>query len=610
MKSDKPLLIYDGDCGFCRKWIARWEETTGDSVVYKPASEVASDFPLIPAADFERAVQLIRRDGSRCSGARAVLEITAPHSIAARVALRAHRRLPLFQAAMDAAYGLVAANRVAFSRLTKILWGSTATRPTYAIANGLFLRLLALVFLIALVSFQIQAPGLIGSGGVLPVAPVFESVHQRFGPESFRLMPSLVWLAPGDAVVSALSVIGMVAAGAALLGILQPLCFLILWAVTLSLTVAGQDFYNFQWDALLIEAGFLAIFLAPWKLSPGWLRADPPRLARFATIALLFRLMFCAGVVKLVSGDPEWRNLTALNHHFLTQPLPTPAAWFVQHWPPEILQAACAGMFVIELLVPFAFFLPRIPRTAAALATIALQAGIALTGNYAFFNLLTVALCLLLIDDKTWPRFLRARHGSSGRRPVFTTRWLRIPVCSFLLVLSLVPLSMSFRVVPEFLKPLANIHSLVAPFRTVNSYGLFAVMTTERREILIQGSRDGLTWETYRFRWAPGALNRPPPLVAPYQPRLDWQMWFAALGRFETTPWFQSLLGCLLRGDKDVLALFDHNPFPQAPPRFVRALSDTYLFTDPADRARTGNWWKAEPAAIYCPEVSLRAPGS
>ncbi|MFM8363907.1 MAG: lipase maturation factor family protein, partial [Verrucomicrobiota bacterium] len=354
----------------------------------------------------------------------------------------------------------------------------------------------------------------------------------------------------------------------------------------------------FQWDSLLIETGFLAIFLAPWRLRPDRLAAAPPRLARFVDVVLLFRLMFCSGVVKLSSGDPVWANLEALQFHFFTQPLPNPLAWFAHQLPIDLLQAACALMFVIELVLPFAFFLPRNPRLVAAAATIALQIGIALTGNYAFFNLLTVALCLLLLDDRTWPKFLQKNPTPA----VFVTRWIRTPVLAAILILSVIPLVSSFRTMPPFLAPLAEAHSRLAPFRTVNGYGLFAVMTTTRREILIQGSHDGLDWKTYEFHWKPGPLDRPLPIVAPYQPRLDWQMWFAALGRIENNPWFQSLLLRLLQGSPEVLALLKTNPFPDAPPKYLRALSDNYTFTRFGEKA----WWRAEPAAIYCPEVSLK----
>jgi predicted DCC family thiol-disulfide oxidoreductase YuxK len=603
MTLGKPLVIFDGNCGFCRKWIERWRELTGDSVDYEPSQKVAANFPAISAEEFDREVQLIRPDGSRAAGAEAVFEITAPHSVMAKIGLGAYRRSQLIAALSESAYGMVASHRAFFSWLTKMLWGNSTLRPSYAIANGLFLRLLALVFLIFLISYQVQSPGLVGSNGILPVGGFFEAVRQHGGGSAYWMLPSLAWISPGDRIIEVLVLAGTGAALLALAGILQPLCFLTLWAVTLSLVVAGQDFYNFQWDALLIETGFVAIFLAPWKLKPNWQGVAPPRLARFVAVALLFRLMFSSGVVKLSSGDPTWRNLEALQFHFFTQPLPNPLSWFAHQLPFDILWAACGVMFFIELLLPFGFFLPRIPRLIAAWGTIGLQALIALTGNYAFFNVLTIILCLFLIDDRSWPRCLQ----SVALTGYFVSRWLRIPVCLTVLGVSLVPLCMSFRVMPGFLKPLTPIYSQIAPFRTVNSYGLFAMMTTERREIIIQGSNDGHTWKDYVFKWKPGPLDRALPVVAPYQPRLDWQMWFAALSRMETTPWFQSLLIQLLRGNPEVLHLLEDNPFPDTPPRLIRAISDFYTFTTPEQRWKDGAIWQRQPAAIYCPEVSLRS---
>jgi len=595
---NRPVVVFDGACGFCRQWIERWRELTGDSVEYRPSSEGTADFPEIPPEEFDRAVQLIRPDGSRVSGAEAVLELTAPHSLAAKCGKFAYRQSEMLAALFERSYAAVATHRGFFSKLTRIFWGYSVQRPSFAFGNALFLRALALIFLIALLSYRHQAPGLNGPDGILPVGPFFEAVETHLGDGAFWALPSLAWLSPDLGTLQLLTDIGLAASIAALLGILQPLCFFILWAVMLSLCVAAQDFYGFQWDSLLIETGFLAIFLSPWRWRPNWTHAEPPRLARFAVAALLFRLMFSSGVVKLTSGDPNWPSLRALDFHFLTQPLPNPLAWFAHQVPQEVLTILCGSMFFIELLLPFAFFLPRNPRLIAAWATLALQTGIALTGNYAFFNLLCAALCLLLFDDRCWPKFLHQKTAPA----VFLPGGIRTPVLATILTLSVIPLASAFRTIPASLEPLAALYFRIAPFRTVNSYGLFAVMTTQRREILVQGSNDGHDWRTYEFLYKPGALDRPPPMIAPYQPRLDWQMWFAALGRFESTPWFQSFLIRLLQGSPEVLALLQTNPFPEKPPNFVRAISDDYSFTTSGDKA----WWRREPAAIYCPEISVR----
>ena len=594
----RPVLIYDGDCGFCKKWIARWKDTTGDSVAYSPSQEAAALHPDIPAEEFDRSVQLVLPDGSRKSGADAVLTITSPHHLFARLCHAAYRNIPLFRSSSEAAYSFVASHRQAFSIATATLWGHTAARSTYALSNALFLRALAAIFLIAFVSFAAQSQGLIGSKGILPFHSLLETVGAQSGSERFLFVPTLLWILPTDAGMRILEILGISVSLIALAGILQPLCFLVLWAAMLSLVSVGQDFYSFQWDALLIECGFIAIFLSPWSLRPRWASPDPPRLARFVAIALLFRLMFSSGVVKLTSGDPHWADLSALQFHFFTQPLPTPLAWFAHHAPPDILGWACAGMFLIELVVPFAFFLPRIPRTLAAVATILLQATIALTGNYAYFNLLTAALCLLLLDDSFW---------KYSTRPVgrFVSASIRRPLCAILLILSIIPLLIPFRNIPAQLTPLTHAYSLSAPLRTVNNYGLFAVMTTTRRELTIQGSNDGIDWKSYSLPWKPGPPDKLLPIVAPYQPRLDWQLWFAALGRYETTPWLNALLLNLLKGTPETIALFQDNPFPNSPPAYLRILSDTYTFTDQLERQQSRAVWKSEPAAIHSPVIQL-----
>jgi lipase maturation factor 1 len=594
----RPLLVYDGACGFCKKWIARWRQATGSSVDYAASQEVAANFPSIPQEEFDRAVQLIRPDGSRASGAEAVLEVTAPHSFAARIARALFERYPPVRRFFEWSYGLVAAHRPVFSAATTILWGDEVRRPSWTIGTSLFLRLLALVNIIAIASWWHQAAGLTGAGGILPAEAFFAAIEARFGPSGFLFAPSLLWFDASSLAAGALCLVGLAAALAALAGSAMPACFAVLWAVQLSLIVAGQVFYNYQWDALLVEANFLAILLSPWRLRPAWILPSPPAAARLLAILLLFRLMFASGVVKLTSGDTSWADLSALDHHFLTQPLPNPLAWFVDKMPPEPLAAACAVMFLIELAVPFLFFLPRRPRHFAACATIALQIGIAVTGNYAFFNILTAALCLLLLDDSAWPRSWR-RDPRPGR---FLPRLVLVPACILLALLAAVPLAGAFRTMPSVLQPVAELHRLIAPFRTVNGYGLFAVMTTERREIIVQGSEDGIEWRTYEFRHKPGDTGRPPPVVAPHQPRLDWQMWFAALGTMESNPWFQSFLLALLEGRPDVLALLETNPFPDGPPRFIRAQLDTYTFTG----WDSEEWWHAEPAAIYCPPASIR----
>jgi hypothetical protein len=314
--------------------------------------------------------------------------------------------------------------------------------------------------------------------------------------------------------------------------------------------------------------------------------------------------MFASGFVKLASGDAAWRNLSALRHHYETQPLPPWTAWYFHHLPPSFQTLSCVVMFSIELGAPFLIFAPRRLRLFAFGALVFLQVVIAATGNYAFFNLLAIALCVLLLDDEAFPARWRRRRGAlsgAGRR------WPRIVVAAaaaaILLVSGAHTIAMLFRP-RSFPRPVVALAQAIAPFQIVNTYGLFAVMTTSRPEISVEGSDDGANWRPYPFRWKPGDPSRRPRFVAPHQPRLDWQMWFAALGSAEQNPWFLRFAARLLEGSPPVLRLLADNPFPDHPPRYLRAVLYDYRFTTPAERRATGDWWARRELGLYLPVIS------
>lgn len=489
----------------------------------------------------------------------------------------------------------------------------TTTSPPgrFTLAPWLFLRLLAIVHLVAFVSFWTQLEGLIGPHGLIPAARYFAAVREHFGStaSAFAQLPSLCWFFGAETFLHVLCAAGVALSLLLFSGIAPALCLFLLWAAYLSLNYAGQIFFNFQWDTLLLETTLLALFLAPWRWLPLWRLAahEPPRLARWLLWWLLFRLMFFAGYVKLASGDPTWRDLSALTFHYETQPLPTPLAWFAHQLPAWWHRAACAGMFVIELVAPFFLFAPRALRHNAAFLLAALMAAIALTGNYTFFNFLAIALCLLAFDDTALARLLPTRFRTRFLSPTpaaasisHVPRLLLGPVAVFVVVFtllcSLAPNLPGFRALA----------SALDPFRSLNNYGLFAVMTNPRVELVFEGSRDGRTWLAYEFPHKPGALDRRPTWVAPHQPRPDWQLWFAALGSLEQNRWVLAVCENLLRGTPQVLSLLSHNPFPDQPPRFVRVVRYEYHFTDAPTRAATGRWWRRTPMDFYVPSASLR----
>jgi hypothetical protein len=318
--------------------------------------------------------------------------------------------------------------------------------------------------------------------------------------------------------------------------------------------------------------------------------------------------MFLSGAVKIASGDPSWRNLTALAVHYETQPLPTWIGWWAHQLPAGAQRASTAIMFGVELAVPFFVFSRRLRRYAFG-PLVFLQLLIGLTGNYAFFNVLTVALCLLLLSDGMFPARLRARAAPAESDSPTWPGVIVLPIAALLFVASLAPLFGSVGLGGALPRLAVRVHELVAPFRSVNGYGLFAVMTTTRDEILVEGSRDGAAWLPYEFRWKPGDPARRPGFVEPHQPRLDWQMWFAALGTYEDNPWFLSFLRRLLEGSRPVTALLAKNPFPDGPPRFVRATLWRYHFSGLATRRSTRAWWTRERRGPYCPTVTLTSDG-
>lgn len=599
---EKPLLVYDGDCAFCRRWVARWESRTGDRITYATFQKIGSHYPEIPKEAFEKAVQLILPDGEVLSGAEAVFRTLAVGA-GKKWPLWGYRYLPGAAWVAEWFYQKVARHRPIFSKWTHLLWGDQVEGPSYRTSAQMFLRLLGLGYLIAFVSLWIQVEGLVGSEGILPVERTLEVVRQKTGSERYWIFPTLCWLDSSDSFLHLLCGGGTLFSLLLIAGISVPPLLFCLWAFYLSLTTIGRDFLSFQWDNLLLEAGFLAIFLPPFSMAPKKFREWQPSPAVVWLLKwLLFRLMFSSGMVKLASGDPTWRSGTALSYHYETQPLPTWIGWFVHQLPDRFQKSSTVGMFVVELAVPFLIFAPRRLRHAGAILLIAFQCLIALTGNYCFFNLLTIALCVLLFEDTFWPQWLRKKESFSGR----WSKWVITPLITGILLVTLPQMGALFRARIPWPRPLFFLYEIVSPFRSVNSYGLFAVMTTSRPEIIVEGSQDGITWHAYEFKYKPGDLRRKPMFVAPHQPRLDWQMWFAALSGYRERSWFSNFCIRLLQGSPDVLRLLSKNPFPDKPPRYIRALLYDYRFTDRATLRAEGAWWKRERLGFYSPILSLQ----
>ena len=582
--SDNPLLIYDGDCGFCRIWIQYWNHLTGDKVDYAPSQEARARFPEIPEERWRESVQLLMPDGEWIAGARAVFT-TLKFAPGKAWPGWIYDQVPGAARLSEAAYRLIAAHRPIFYQVTRFTFGKKISPLRHQSVEWLFLRILAAIYFLAFWSLAVQINGLIGARGILPINRYLAAVSQTFGNRGYGMVPTIFWFANSDLVLLGACVVGALIAIVLLAGYLERVSLICLYVLYLSLCTAGQDFLSFQWDFLLLESGFLAIFLGRSKLIVYLFRW------------LLFRLMFLSGAVKLMSRDPSWRNLTAMSYHYWTQPLPTPLSWYAAQLPLSFQRFSTAMVLVIELGIPFLFFAPRLWRFFAGFSVLFLQTLIFLTGNYTFFNLLALALCLFLFDDDAL-RKLRLPTRHKQIRPA-----LAIAAAVLIVVLSVSEVwGMLLGSIPEEANALVR---LAAPFGIVNTYGLFAVMTTSRPEIIVQGSNDRENWADYEFRYKAGDLRRAPQWVEPHQPRLDWQMWFAALSSQRPPPWFANFMVRLLQGSPEVLTLLAKNPFPQAPPKYVRALLFSYSFTNSSERRATGDWWKRTPRGMYFPVIAL-----
>ncbi len=482
----------------------------------------------------------------------------------------------------------------------------TADGPKDVLSRRVFFRGLALVYFIAFVSLAVQIVGLVGEHGILPAKEWLALLDRDYPNECWHLAPTILWFDASD-----LSLCLVCWSGAAL-SILLFLDFapgwiaFALWTLYLSISAVGRDFLAFQWDNLLLETGLLAVFYAPWRIR----RADaaeeePSKLARWLVWWLAARLMFESGFAKWASGDPHWRDVSALDFHFETQPIPTLLGYYFQHLPHVVLASSCVLMFAIELGLPFAIVFGRSGRRVACGGFVLLQILIAATGNYGFFNVLTVVISLALLDDDdlvSIAPFLKRRTFELRERTYTHGMFVQI-AAGIVGVLSSIELARM--IAPEKLPEIVERPLVLAePFRSVNRYGLFAVMTTSRPEIVVEGSSDGVEWKPYRFRWKIDAKDSAPPFVAPYMPRLDWQMWFEDPER-GADRWFAEFVRRLLLGTPEVSALLADDPFGAAPPKSIRARVRNYRFTP---LGATG-WWTSDDGREFLPPVELDEHG-
>jgi hypothetical protein len=522
------------------------------------------------------------------------------------------------------------------------------------LSRWIFLRALGAIYFSAFFSLVFQIRGLIGPEGILPASEYLKSVAEQVGHARYWYAPSVLWFSSGAHMLTGLCWVGMAAAVLLVLNLWPRGMLVVCFVCFLSFVSAARDFSGYQSDGMLLEAGFLSLFLAPGGLRPRLGEMQPPvRAALYLVLWEWFRIYFESGVAKMAGGDPEWRNFTAMDDYYQNGPLPTWIGWYVQHFPHWFHGSSAFFTLALELVLIWLAFLPRRFRIALFFVVTPWQIGIILTANYTFLNYLVLVLAFLLLDDRFLMRFCpgqrkrllldlpltsagHAHAPASAQLSVLTSpsspsiekapasrdawrdAWrknrfwlapLRVAITAVLLLwifyattAQMVWMIMS---APLPTSPVA----MLDPFRIANRYGLFAVMTRGRYEIEFQGSNDGQTWIAYPFRHKPQELNKPPRIYAPYQPRLDWNLWFASLGEWRDNPLVLRTQRRLLSNDPDVLALFAANPFPQAPPRQVRAVLWQYWFTSMAEKREHGLWWRRELLGLYAPAIRLEPGG-
>lgn len=473
-------------------------------------------------------------------------------------------------------------------------------RSDYQLTASLFLRLLALIYLIAFFSLYGQISGLVGPDGILPFDRLLQRAYQLDGWLAWLKLPTLFWFNASNLALQCAALAGCGFSILLLLGRLQRLAAIALFVLYLSLYHAGQLFLSFQWDSLLLEAGFLAIFLV----------SGPTLLLVLMYEWLLFRFRLMSGLAKLMSGDPSWANFTALQHYFETQPLPHIGAWYAQHLPTWLQQFGVGFTFFTELLVPFLIFLPRPYRITAALLTIFMQLLIIATSNHAYVNLLVIALCVMLLDDRLLGRCLPHNIKCWLNKPGTEPGILKSVSTMMLALLIVFVSSTAFYMYAS--RSLLN-QAVVKLDDNVQSWGIghiyhvFPTMQTSRQELIVQGSNDGATWHNYEFKFKPGDVSDRPRFIVPYHPRLDWMMWFVPTQSGRQMQWFRQFQNQLKKGSPEVLALLAENPFPDKPPRFLRVQAYQYRFTTAEERKQSGDWWHRDYLGRF-PYIAPRTP--
>jgi len=486
------------------------------------------------------------------------------------------------------------------------------SRPSYWLTRWLILRLLGVVYAVAFLVAILQIIPLIGANGLTPVGIYLQRIHDALGSTSagFFRLPSIFWFTHSDTVLLTVAWAGFLLSCIVIAGYANALMLVVLWLLYMSFVNAGQEWYGYGWEIQLLETGFLAIFLCP-LLDP---RPFPKRAPPFPIIVLfrwlIFRIMLGSGLIK-IRGDRIWRNSTALYYHFETQPMPGPLSRWFHFLPRGILRLGVWYNWLAELIAPWFIFWPRLARHVAGVIIVLLQIILIFSGNLSFLNWLTIIPALACMDDGFWAKLLPRRLAEKAiaadasaepSPPMNITVWV---VTAIVCLLSIQP---AFNI----LSPNQVMNTSYDPLNLVNTYGAFGSVGTERLNIVFEGTSDSIpddkaNWKEYPYKGLPVAPDKRPPQVAPYHLRFDWQMWFAAMSTPDEYPWTLTLISKLLHNDPTALSLFAGNPFPDKPPRYIRAVLYRYKFALPGDPQHL--WWTRQRVGDpWLPAMSANDP--
>lgn len=491
----------------------------------------------------------------------------------------------------------------------------TAVSPTkgdsYWLTRFVLLRLLGVVYAVAFLVAAKQILPLIGSDGLLPVSLFLQRVESHTGSATagFVRLPSVFWLVHSDAALQVAAWTGLVLSCVVVAGYANAVLMTVLWLLYMSFVHVGQDWYGYGWEIQLLETGFLAIFLCPLLDGRPFPKRAPPLVVIWLFRWLIFRIMIGAALIKL-RGDSAWRDLTALYYHFETQPIPGPLSRWFHFLPHGMLKGGVLFNFAAELVAPWFAFYPRTGRHIAGAIMVLFQLTLILSGNLSFLNWLTIVPALACFDDRFWTRLLPDALVSRATLSATTAQSSRAMQGTAWGVAALVGV-LSIQPVVNMVSPNQIMNTSFDPLDLVNTYGAFGTVGRERLNVVFEGT-DSTTldantvWRAYPYEALPVALDERPRQIAPYQPRLDWQMWFAAMGSVQQYPWTLHLVWKLLHNDREALSLLRENPFPEKPPQYVRAIRYRYEFVPPANP--NGDWWKRQELDVWLPPLSATDP--